>query len=119
MAEGFANRYGGDILTASSAGLAPTQQIPPETIEAMNELNIDMSLHVPRRYDPFEAMECDLIVNMAGFKLPGPAPRELLEWTVPDPYGAQVAAYRVVRDDLEQRVMRLILDLRRRARNGG
>jgi arsenate reductase (thioredoxin) len=115
MAEGFANHYGNDVLRAVSAGLAPTQKIPPDTVAAMSEMNVDVSRHVPRRYDPFEALDCDVVVNMAGFKLPGPAPKEVVEWKVQDPYGASIEAYRKVRDDLEQRVMRLILDLRRRA----
>src|SRR5665213_3665467 len=116
MAEGFANRYGADVLAALSAGLAPLQKIPPDTVAAMSEMNIEMSRHVPRRYDPFGAADCDVVVNMAGFKLPGPAPKEVIEWNVQDPYGASIEVYRTVRDDLEQRVMRLILDLRRRAK---
>jgi arsenate reductase (thioredoxin) len=116
MAEGFANHYGSDVLRAVSAGLAPIQKIPPDTVEAMSELDVDVSRHVPRRYDPFEAVECDVVVNMAGFKLPGPPPREVIEWAVQDPYLASIEAYRTVRDDLEQRVMRLILDLRKRAK---
>src|ERR1700733_5398299 len=110
MAEGFANSYGGDVLKASSAGLAPTDMVPPGTVAAMGEINVDVSRHVPRRYDPFEALECDYVVNMAGFKLPGPAPKEVIEWQVNDPFGAPIETYRTVRDDLEQRVMRLILD---------
>ena len=102
------------LLIASSAGLAPTEAIPLDTVEAMREKNIDVSGHVPALYEPFEAMDYDLVVNMAGFKLPGPPdPKELIEWNVNDPYGAPVEVYRVVRDDLEHRVMRLILDLRR------
>ncbi|MGA2714562.1 MAG: arsenate reductase ArsC [Bryobacteraceae bacterium] len=116
MAEGFANHYGSDVLRALSAGLAPTQTIPPDTVEAMSEMNVDLSAHVPRPYDPFEAVDCDVVVNMAGFRLPGPAPKEVIEWDVQDPFGASIEAYRTVRDDLEQRVMRLILELRRRAK---
>jgi protein-tyrosine-phosphatase len=118
MAEGFANQYGSDVLTAASAGLAPLQKIPIETVAAMAEIDLDVSRHVPRRYDPFEAAGCDLVINMAGFRLPGPAGREVVEWQVKDPFRASVEAYRAVRDDLEQRVMRLILDLRKRAKSG-
>jgi arsenate reductase len=114
MAEGFANHYGSDVLVATSAGLAPTQVIPRPTVLAMNELNVDIADHVPRRYDPFEVKDYDIVVNMAGFKLPGPPPKELIEWQVTDPFGGPVETYRTVRDDLEQRVMRLILDLRKR-----
>ncbi len=81
----------------------------------MMEKNIDVSKHVPRPYDPREISEVDIVVNMAGFKLPGPAPKELIEWTVKDPYGAPMTVYRATRDDIEHRVMNLILDLRRRA----
>jgi arsenate reductase (thioredoxin) len=116
MAEGFANLYGSDVLTAASAGLAPLQAIPQETVDVMGEINVDVSRHVPRRFDPFEAVDCDIVVNMAGFKLPGPELKELIEWQVKDPYMASAEAYRAVRDDLETRVMRLILDLRRQAK---
>jgi arsenate reductase len=116
MAEGFANHYGSDVLIATSAGLSPILAIPPFTVEAMREKNIDVSAHVPKRYDPFTVDDYDIIINMAGFRLPGPTPRELIEWQVNDPYTASPAVYRTVRDDLEQRVMRLILDLRKRAR---
>jgi arsenate reductase len=116
MAEGFANHYGSDVLRASSAGLSPVLSIVPETVAAMMDRNVDVSKHVPRPYDPRETSFTDIVVNMAGFRLPGPAPKELIEWEVNDPYGAPMKAYYAVRDDLEQRVMNLILDLRRRAK---
>jgi len=116
MAEGFANQYGSDVLSAASAGLAPLQKIPIETVTAMDEINVDVSRHVPRRYDPFEAVDCDLVINMAGYRLPGPPGKEVVEWHVKDPFQASAAEYRLVRDELEQRVMRLILELRKRAK---
>jgi arsenate reductase len=115
MAEGFANHYGGDVLSAASAGLAPIPAVAPLTVQAMEEMNVDVSSHVPRPYDPFDAAKYDIVVNMAGFRLPGPPPKELLEWQVKDPYGSKLDAYRTARNDLEQLVMRLILDLRRKA----
>jgi arsenate reductase len=117
MAEGFANHYGSDVLTASSSGLAPVNVLARETRLVMREKNVDISSHVPRPYDPFITPGFDIIVNMAGYRLPGVAPKELMEWTVVDPYGSPVDAFRKTRDDIEQRVMRLILELRRRARN--
>jgi protein-tyrosine-phosphatase len=92
------------------------QAIPKETVAVMDEVNVDVSGHVPRRFDPFEAVDCDIVVNMAGYKLPGPDLKQLVEWQVKDPYMASPEAYRAVRSDLEARVMRLILDLRRQAK---
>lgn len=116
IAEGFANHYGSDVLRASSAGLAATQGVAPSTVRVMGEMDVDISNHVPRLYNPFEAAQCDIVVNMAGYNLPGPAPKEVIVWEVKDPFGSSMEIYRIVRSDLEQRVMRLILDLRRRGK---
>jgi protein-tyrosine-phosphatase len=53
---------------------------------------------------------------MAGFQLPALQPGDAIEWKVNDPYGSPLDTYRAVRNDLEQRVMRLILDLRKQAK---
>jgi arsenate reductase len=116
MAEGFANHYGGDVLQATSAGLAPMQSVPRDTVLAMGEMNVDVSGHLPQRYDPFLAAEYDVVINMAGFKLPGLPPKQVVEWKVKDPYGSSLEDYRAVRNDLEQRVMRLILDMRKQTK---
>ena len=118
MAEAFANHYGSDVLLAFSSGLAPTANIAPATVAAMKEKNIDVSGHVPELYDPLDALECDIIVNMSKFTLPGPPSLKIIEWDVADPYGGPPALYRKVRDELELLVMRLILDLRRQPSKG-
>jgi arsenate reductase (thioredoxin) len=116
MAEGFAKHYGNDVLTAASAGLSPTHAVARNTVKVMGEMNVNISKHQPRLYNPFEASECDIVVNMAGYELPGPPPKAVMEWVVGDPIGAPMEIYRMVRDDLEQRVMGLILDLRKQTK---
>ncbi len=114
MAEGFANRYGSDVMQAESAGLAPTPTVALETIATMLEKNIDISRQYPKKFDPFLASGFDVIVNMSGFRLPGNFETPVLEWKVMDPFGENAAIYRKSRDDIESKVMRLILDLRRK-----
>jgi arsenate reductase len=113
MAEGFARHYGSDVLTASSAGIAPLTSIVEETVEIMAEKGIDISAHVPSFYSPGKRREADIVVNMSGLPLPGARPQELLLWNVNDPYRQGREVYRATRDDIEHRVMRLILQLRR------
>jgi arsenate reductase len=113
MAEGFANKYGSDVLVARSSGLSPVLSVIPETVVIMQELNIDVSCHVPMLYDPSLAGKYDIVINMSGFRLPGKPPKELLEWKVQDPYMDSADVYRKVRSDIEERVMQLILRLRR------
>jgi len=118
MAEAFANHYGSDVLRAFSAGLAPTSAVSPATVAVMREKNIDVSGHVPELYDPLDALECDLIVNMSKFVLPGTAGPRVVEWDVPDPYGGTPDLHREVRDQIEQLVMRLILEFRKSPSRG-
>jgi protein-tyrosine-phosphatase len=113
MAEGLANHYGSDVLIATSSGLSPVASIVPETIEIMWDINIDVSRHVPAWYQPATNMNYDLVVNISGMRLPGKPPQHLLEWPVEDPYRKPKDVYQRVRDELENRVMQLILQLRR------
>jgi len=113
MAEGFANTYGKDVLVAASAGLSPVVSVVSETVFIMNECGIDVSGHVPRPYDPTQAYLYDVIVNMSGYRLPGKPPKQVLEWNIKDPYQQTAEVYRKVRADIEQRVMELILRMRK------
>ena len=50
MAEGFARAYGGDVMEAASAGLSPAVAVPPDTIRAMDEKNIDIRGQFPKSW---------------------------------------------------------------------
>jgi protein-tyrosine-phosphatase len=114
MAEALANHYGSDVLFATSSGLSPVQTVVPETVEIMREIGIDVSGHVPSWYQPLAVSHYDLVVNISGMRLPGKAPKELLQWPVEDPFRRPKEVYERVRGDLENRVMQLILRLRRK-----
>ena len=113
MAEGFANCYGSDVLRATSSGLAPTPIVAQETVLTMAEKNIDISGHYPKKFDPLAANRADLIVNMSGFELPGNPTVPVEEWKVRDPFGSSMQVYAESANDLEMKVMGLILRLRR------
>ncbi len=115
MAEGFAKCYGSDVMQPESYGLAPVPNVPRTGILAMQEKNIDISRHVSRRYMPAAGAAADVVVNMSGYRLPGAQPRNLIEWTIVDPYGKDIVEYRKTRDVLEEKVMNLILTVRRGA----
>ena len=115
MAEGFARAYGSDVIVAQSAGLAPAVSIAPLTRTVMLEKNIDIGDAFPKGIDFAVRQGIDLIVNMSGTKLPPQSVVQVEDWEVRDPIGQSEDVYRTVRDQIEQRVMRLILDTRRRA----
>jgi arsenate reductase len=111
MAEGFARKYGSDVMHAESAGIRSAATVDPLTIKVMGEKNIDLSGSYPKGADEVQPETFDLIVNMSGFKLPQiSVPVE--EWKVRDPVGQSGEVFRETANTIEQLVMRLILELR-------
>ena len=116
MAEGFARKYGSDVLEPASAGLAPATIVQPLTKKVMEAKNINIDDQFPKNLDQVGVAQFDLIINMSGSKLPNRMQTEVREWNVVDPIGQSEETYTQVRDQLEHQVMHLILDLRRDAR---
>ncbi len=115
MAEGFAKHYGSDVLVASSSGLSPTKSVAIETVSTMVDKNIDIRAHFPKKFDPFSMRGYDLVINLSGYDLPGHIEVPVRHWTVRDPFGDTPEVYAASANDIEMRVMQLILELRRQS----
>jgi arsenate reductase (thioredoxin) len=113
MAEGFARAYGADVLIPKSAGLSPAMSVAPLTHKVMLEKNIDLGHLYPKSLDMLKG-SFDLVINMSGQAMPAGVEVPVEEWSVRDPIGESEAVYREVRDEIEQRVMRLVLAMRAR-----
>jgi arsenate reductase len=113
MAEGFARAYGADVLSAHSAGLAPALAIQPLTHKVMIEKNIDLGQIYPKSIDMLQG-DFDLVINMSGHARPFETKAQVEDWNVRDPIGEPEEVYRQVRDEIEQRIMRLVLGMRSR-----
>ena len=113
MAEGFARTYGADVMIAGSAGLAPAFIVAPDTVRAMDEKNIDLRHQFPKSLKQLARAQFDLVVNMSGYNLPPDVEAPVREWDVPDPVSESYENHCKIRDDIESRVMALILELRR------
>jgi arsenate reductase (thioredoxin) len=113
MAEGFARRYGEDVMVAASAGLAPALDVAQDTIRAMDDKNIDVRDQFPKSIKQLGRAQFDLAINMSGFDLPEDVGTPARDWDVQDPIGEDYETYCKVRDQIEALVMRLIIELRR------
>ena len=112
MAEGFARTNGSDVMIPASAGLAPAAYVAPATIRAMDEKNIDLRDQFPKSLRQLGKAEFDLLVNMTGFFLPQEFKGRIVDWEVADPVFMEYKDHCAVRDQIEQLVMKLILELR-------
>jgi arsenate reductase (thioredoxin) len=115
MAEGFAAKYGSDVMHAASAGLAPAQIVQPLTKKVMEAKNINIDHQYPKDLITVEPASFDIIVNMSGRKFPQSGNIDVRHWRVEDPIGKSEEVYIAVRDQIEMQVMHLILELRRNA----
>ncbi len=118
MAEAFARAYGSDILAPFSAGLAPAGLIAPLTRIMLNDKNIPSDGQFPKGLDAFAGQTFDVVVNVSGqpldraMKAVGLPAARVLDWRVRDPIGESETVYRDVTAEIENLVMRLILELR-------
>ena len=119
MAEAFARAYGSDVLVAASAGLTPAMNVAPDTARAMREKNIELKDHFPKHIKQLGRAHFDLVVNMSGIDLGSSQGAELITWEVEDPIRKDYEQHCAVRDEIERRVMQLVLELRRRSAGSG
>jgi arsenate reductase len=110
MANAFFNRLADpQKARAISAGTDPGPRVHPEVVTAMREKGIDLSTAQPQRLTAELATGAQLLVTMGCGEacpvLPGLA-RD--DWPLTDPKGQSVARVREIRDDIEQRVRKLL-----------
>ena len=111
MAEAFARAYGGDIILPSSAGLSPAMIIPPLTEKVLGDKNIAIGDQFPKPLEMAGRGPFDIVVNLSGIPLNLPA-HKMVTWRVQDPMGYGEPVFRNVAEQIEELVMRLILEVR-------
>jgi arsenate reductase len=115
MAEGFAAKYGSDVMHAVSAGLAPAQIVQPLTKKVMEAKNININHQYPKDLATVDPATFDMIINMSGRNFPATDGIDVRQWRIEDPIGKEEEVYIAVRDQIEMQVMHLVLELRRNA----
>jgi arsenate reductase len=106
MAEAFAKQAG---LDARSAGSRPEKELHPEVVEAMRELDIDLSDRVPKGITEEDVEWADVVVTMGcGDACPVLPGKRYVDWELRDPIGLPIEDVRVIRDDIRRRVDSLL-----------
>lgn len=118
MAEGILKRFHGNRIYVDSAGVSEGGR-DPFMIEVMREIGVDMSRHQPKTLGSLEADAFELCIALSA---PAKLRAEDLTrynhcdvrfWDIPDPTrvegnrAARLAAYRQVRDLLQEKILEL------------
>jgi arsenate reductase (thioredoxin) len=112
MAMGFFKHLAGDRATVYSGGSEPADEVNPAAVAAMAEKGIDIAAEQPRRWTKDMLEAADVVVMMGcGDSCPILPGRRYEDWVLPDPAGQALEAIRPIRDQIEQRVEMLLVQL--------
>jgi protein-tyrosine-phosphatase len=109
MAQAFARMHGGVTVHAESAGSRPSGVVNPRAIEFMAERGYDLSGHASKSLEQIGDGEWDAVITMGcGDNCPWVPAKRREDWALPDPKHMAPDDYRLVRDEIERRVIALI-----------
>ena len=111
MAEQLFLRAAGDRHAARSAGSAPGAAVHPQVLEALTELGVDASDHVPRKLDDEAIQWADVVVATCDDACPVVPGKRYISWHLPDPKHEPLERVRKTRDEIARLVDKLVAEL--------
>ena len=95
-----------------SAGSEPADALNPAVVEAMAELDIDLSREYPKPLTDDAVRSADVVITMGcGDACPVYPGKRYEDWELEDPAGKDLETVRGIRDEIGERVRRLVADL--------
>jgi arsenate reductase len=112
MAETLFRRAAQGRHEARSAGSEPGTAPHPQVVEALREVGIDVSGHVPHKLDAEALTWAEVAVSTCSEEVCPVTPGvRRLSWVFADPKHLPLERVRQIRDEIEQRVEQLVAQL--------
>lgn len=112
MAAGLLNKHAAGRVHVRSAGSAPADTVNPVVVEAMAEVGIDISQEFPKKLLTEDVAASDVVVTMGcGDACPIFPGKRYEDWALTDPSGKGMESVRAIRDEIDQRVQKLLAEL--------
>lgn len=117
MAEAMVNHFAAERgldVAAESAGTVGGKELNPMAVSAMNELGVSMMGHHPKLLTQEMADAADRIISMGCGVDADACPAKFLlteDWALDDPAGQTLDSVRVIRDQIQERVTKLLDEL--------
>lgn len=115
MATAFAEREraerGRDGVEILTGGTDPADEVHDVVLEAMAELDVDLSDRKPRAISTAELASCDVVATMGCSTLELDADVDVRDWDLPDPDGKPIEEVREIRAEVRERVTELFDEL--------
>ena len=112
MAERLFRRLAGDRHNARSAGSDPGTAPHAQVVQALREVGIDASDHVPHKLDEELLAWADVAVSTCSEEVCPVTPGvRRISWVFEDPKNLPLERMREIRDEIEHSVERLVQEL--------
>ena len=112
MAAGLVKLRSQGRIHVRSAGSTPAGEVNPAAVEALEELGVDMSEEFPKPLTDEVVRAADVVITMGcGDACPIYPGKRYEDWELDDPEGQDLEAVRRIRDDIDQRVQKLVGEL--------
>ena len=111
MAERLFRRAAHGRHVSRSAGSRPGESVHPGVLEALIEVGIDASDHVPRALAAADVDWADVVVAACDDACPHVPGKPFLSWGLADPKDRPLDEVRAIRDDIDRRVNDLVARL--------
>jgi protein-tyrosine-phosphatase len=112
MAAGLVRLRSSGRIHVRSAGSDPADRINPAVIDAMHEVGVDMAEEFPKPLTDEVVRAADVVITMGcGDACPIYPGKKYEDWELDDPAGQDLAAVRTIRDEIDERVQRLVAEL--------
>jgi arsenate reductase len=109
MAAGLLDKLAEGRVHVRSAGSDPADQLNPNAIAAMEEVGIDISQEFPKPLTDEVVRAADAVITMGcGDACPIYPGKRYEDWDLEDPAGKDLETVRRIRDEIRDRVERLI-----------
>jgi protein-tyrosine-phosphatase len=112
MAAGLVKLRSEGRVHVRSAGSAPGEEINTAVVEAMTEIGVDMSEEFPKPLTDEVVRAADVVITMGcGDACPIYPGKRYEDWELDDPDGQDLETVRRIRDEIDERVQRLVGEL--------
>jgi arsenate reductase len=112
MSEYLFRRAAGDRHNARSAGSDPGTATHPQVLEALAEIGIDAGDHVPHKLDADDLAWADIAISTCSEEVCPVTPGvRRISWVFTDPKNQPLEQVRLIRDEIDQHVERLVHEL--------
>jgi arsenate reductase (thioredoxin) len=109
MAAALLDRHAAGRVRVRSAGSEPADRLNPAVVHAMAEIGIDLTAERPKLLREEVVRDADVVITMGcGDACPVFPGIQYEDWELSDPSGRSLTEVRVIRDEIDRRVRRLL-----------